>query len=45
MEALCFGVVGVIKAHLTWLVETLEMDLIPQKPEFPLYFPVESLNF
>lgn len=33
----------VIKAHITWLVETLEIDLIPQKPE--LRFLTESLNF
>lgn len=37
--------VDIIKAHITWLVETLEIDLILQKPELSLYFPTESLNF
>jgi len=45
MEILCFSIVDIIKAHITWLVETLEIDLIPQKPELSLYFPIESLNF
>ena len=45
MEILCFSIVDIIKAHITWLAETLEIDLILQKPELSLYFPIESSNF
>lgn len=44
MKISYFGIVGIIKAHIPGLVETLKIDSVLQKPAPSLYFPTDSLN-